>query len=271
MSHVTYDWVMSHINESRHTSTSHVTHQRVMPHIPPKNGKIALQTPRTGRLSTFEYCQVVNRHLLRFLSTYILVYYRVLVNYNIKLTKILYHWLLSMDSIRFGEAHLLHIKLFVGNKNAISPFLGGTNHATHQRVMPHINESCHTSTSHATYQWVMSHINESCHTSMNHATHQQVMPHINESCRTSMSHATHQRVMSQTNESCHTSTKSNHLRLGHPQRRQQQYHPHTHAKGQPRRLLCRAPALPQTTGKNSQRSHVNKSRRTYQSVMMSHI
>jgi len=34
---------------------------------------IALQTPRTSRLSTFYYCQVVNGALLRLLSTYILV------------------------------------------------------------------------------------------------------------------------------------------------------------------------------------------------------
>jgi len=40
---------------------------------PPKNGLIALQTPRTSQLSTFYYCQVVNRALLRLLSTYILV------------------------------------------------------------------------------------------------------------------------------------------------------------------------------------------------------
>ena len=38
---------------------------------PPKNGLIALQTPRTCRLSTFYYCQVVNRAFLRLLSTYI--------------------------------------------------------------------------------------------------------------------------------------------------------------------------------------------------------
>ena len=41
--------------------------------IPPKNGLIALQTPRTSRLSAFYYGQVVNRALLRLLSTYILV------------------------------------------------------------------------------------------------------------------------------------------------------------------------------------------------------
>jgi len=40
---------------------------------PPKDWKIAFQTPRTSRLSTFYYCQVVNRSLLRLLSTCILV------------------------------------------------------------------------------------------------------------------------------------------------------------------------------------------------------
>jgi len=40
---------------------------------PPKNGLIALQTPRTSRLSTFNYCHLVIRALLRLLSTYILV------------------------------------------------------------------------------------------------------------------------------------------------------------------------------------------------------
>ena len=59
--------------------------------FPPKNGKIALQSPRTSWLSTFYYCQVVNRAWLRLLSTYILVLYRVLANCNIKLSNILYH------------------------------------------------------------------------------------------------------------------------------------------------------------------------------------
>jgi len=38
---------------------------------------------------------------------YILVLYRVLVNYNIKLSNILYHWELSMASFRFCETYLL--------------------------------------------------------------------------------------------------------------------------------------------------------------------
>ena len=37
----------------------------------------------------------------------------------------MYHWLSSMASFRFCDTYLLHIKPFVVNKSAISPFLGG--------------------------------------------------------------------------------------------------------------------------------------------------
>ena len=67
-------------------------------YVPPKNGLIALKTPRTSRLSTFYYCQVVNRQLLRLLSTYILVYYGVMANYTITLSNIQHHWQLSIAS-----------------------------------------------------------------------------------------------------------------------------------------------------------------------------
>ena len=59
-----------------HDSSSIIRGSLIINHwwwIPPKNGLIALQTPRTSRLSTFYYCQVVNRAWLRLLSTYILV------------------------------------------------------------------------------------------------------------------------------------------------------------------------------------------------------
>ena len=104
-------------------------------YVPPKNGLIALKTPRTSRLSTFHYCQVVNRQLLRLLSTYILVYYGVMANYNITLSNIQHHWQLSIASFRFCETYLLHIKPFVVNRSAMCPFLGGNDsymtHMTH--------------------------------------------------------------------------------------------------------------------------------------------
>jgi len=55
---------------------------------------------------------------------YNFVYNRVLADYNIILSKILYYWFLYMNSFRFCETYLLHIKLLVANQSAISPFLG---------------------------------------------------------------------------------------------------------------------------------------------------
>jgi len=67
----------------------------------------------------------VNRQLLRLLSTYILVEYRLIANYNINLSNFLYHWQLSMASFRLCETCLLHIKPFVVSKSAMFSFLGG--------------------------------------------------------------------------------------------------------------------------------------------------
>ena len=108
------------IGISVHHALSSPENMMIKMFIPPKNGKIALQTPRTCRLSTFYYCQVVNRALLRLLSTYILVLYRVLANYNIELSNILYHRLLSMASFHFCETYFLHVKPFVVNKTMIT-------------------------------------------------------------------------------------------------------------------------------------------------------
>ena len=77
-------------------------------------------------------------------------------------------------------------------------------HVTHEWVISHMNETCHTWMSHVTHEWFMSHMNESCHTWMSHVTHECVMSHMNESCHTWMSHVTHECVMSHMNASCHT-------------------------------------------------------------------
>jgi len=47
---------------------------------PRKSGEIELQTPRTGRILTFKYWQVVNLSSLKLLSTYNLVSYRLPMN-----------------------------------------------------------------------------------------------------------------------------------------------------------------------------------------------
>ena len=59
-------------------------------------------------------------------------------NYNIKLSKILYHWQLSMALFRFCETCLLHIKPFVVNKSAIIPFLGGMKQSSVQSTSSYL-------------------------------------------------------------------------------------------------------------------------------------
>jgi len=51
-----------------------------------------------------------------------------LAGFNIKVTKILYHWSLLMDQFRFCETHFTTYQGFVADQSAISPFLGGMNH-----------------------------------------------------------------------------------------------------------------------------------------------
>ena len=63
----------------------------------PRMEKSHTDRPRTGQFPAFQYCQVVNRALLRLLSTYILVSYRPHLHLDIKVTKMLYHWFLLLD------------------------------------------------------------------------------------------------------------------------------------------------------------------------------
>ena len=69
--------------------------------IPSKDGLIALWPSTNGSIPDFQYCPVVNWQLLRLLSTYILVYQRLAVNLNIKVSKILYQWILLLNPFCF--------------------------------------------------------------------------------------------------------------------------------------------------------------------------
>ena len=71
------------------------------------------------------YCLVVFPFLLRLLGSNILAYYDLSVNLNIKVSKILYHWDLSLVSFRFCTTQYLHFTTRVFGHSVISPFLGG--------------------------------------------------------------------------------------------------------------------------------------------------
>jgi len=73
---------------------------------PPKmreNTRKVLCRPRTCRFSTFQYWQVVNRQLLRLLSTYVWVHESLIVIYDTQVNKILYHWTLLLNPTRCCE------------------------------------------------------------------------------------------------------------------------------------------------------------------------
>jgi len=151
MSHVTYvneschkyEWVMSHINESCHTHEWFMSHQNESCH-----------RYECVMSHTNESCHMWMGHVT-------------------------YEW--------------------------VMPHIEG--------VISHMNESCHMWMSNVTYEWVTSHMNKSCHVWMSHVPYAWVMSFDSPTgdtrwatyvcCRTHwMSHVTYERVMSNMKESC---------------------------------------------------------------------
>ena len=98
---------------------------RVLGWSPTKNGIIALRSATNGSIPNFYYCLVVNRQLLRLLSSHTLVSYWPEFNLNIKVTKILYHCFLLLDWFRFWETHFTTYQRFVADQSVIISSLGG--------------------------------------------------------------------------------------------------------------------------------------------------
>jgi len=77
-----------------------------------------------------------------------------------------------------------------GTDTLLTSHMAWMRFATHEWVMPHMNESCHIWMSHVTYEWIMCYMNKSCCMWMVHVTHEWVISHVNEACHTWMSHVT---------------------------------------------------------------------------------
>ena len=125
MSHVTYEWVMSRMNElchiwmshmssmneSCHVWMSHVTYECVISHV-----CISHVTSALARMSQVTY---INTSCLTYTHEWVMFY---VVSYHTWMRHVTYAW-----------------------------------------VMSHLNQSCHIWMSHFTYEWVTSRMNESRH------------------------------------------------------------------------------------------------------------
>jgi len=72
----------------------------------------------------FLVLQVVFCQLLRLLSTHILVYYRTKLSSYVKVTKILHHWFLLVDRLRFCEKKFYYISADRGRSECDYSILG---------------------------------------------------------------------------------------------------------------------------------------------------
>ena len=83
------------------------------------------------------FVTVVNKSLLRLLVKTILVYNSL----NIKVSKILFRWILSLASFRFFETQYLHFTTRVFGHSASSPVLGGNTYIPYipenHTILPH--------------------------------------------------------------------------------------------------------------------------------------
>jgi len=149
LSHVKYEWVMSHTNESCHIWMRHAKRMNESCHMYDWGSRITY---------TIEPCNRwrVTSHMNQLIHSFIKRNFRESVMSNVTST---YLWM----------RHLTHINEWC---------------QTHQWVKTHMNESCHVDTckneSCHTHEWLMQHLlNESCprvmqHTRMRHATSKHV-------------------------------------------------------------------------------------------------
>jgi len=138
MSHVTCEWVMSHMNELCHTWMSHVTHEWVMNHVP------------------YEYASRV---------TYKWVMSHMNKSYYIQMRHVTYEWVVSLMNESWIISHMN--TRVVSRKEWVMSHMNTSchiwmRHVTYEWVISHMNESWIMSLMNKrlcfTYEWVMLHI-----------------------------------------------------------------------------------------------------------------
>ena len=175
MSHVTYEWVMSHMNESCHTC-DRVRH--LGSSVDSISAADVWESPALAPDIHHYYLYKVCSH----------------VTYEWVMSHIVHHYYLHK-----AYSHVTHEWVMSHMNESCHTWMS---HVTHDWVMSHMNESCHTWMSHVTHEWVMSHMTESCHiwiSRMSHGIFERVFYVLScksEPCRIWMSHVTYKSVSS---------------------------------------------------------------------------
>jgi len=195
MSHVSHGtlrkWVTAHLNEScesRHTSyVSHGTLEWVMTHSIMTHSRVPwlIQVWRAAciRVSHDSFtCAVtpMNRGTL------------VWVMLHVNVTQVVFD-----VHLHGGMTSFVCVTLHINESRHL-----WIRYVPCKWVMSHVNASCHIRMLDLPYEWVMSHINEMLH--MNESCHISMMSHSNALCPIWMSHVMYEWVMSHMNQSCRT-------------------------------------------------------------------
>jgi len=192
-SHVTWKWVMSHLNESCHAWMSHGTYQFCMLHMN--------ESCHIWVRQRYGCCCAPGIGAQVFIAVW--------------MSHVTHKWVMSHmnESCHNESCHTWARQSYECCRNAMLRYSSRhplVSHFIHTRIMSHMDEWCHVThewvmLQWVMLQWVMSHVSsrqsdERCRNAvLKHSSrYSLVISFINELCRTWMSH-----VMSHMNESCH--------------------------------------------------------------------
>jgi len=181
MSNVTYEWVMSHMNQSDMYESCHIC----MSHLQSSRQRL---------------------HQVLFSHQWVMTYIRDMTH-----SHVISIWVMSHlgGSCHIWMSHVTSEWVMSHLNESCHIWMS---HVTFERVMLHLNESCHIWMSHVTYEWVTckaafnsrsslfltwirhvtyaSNMHKPCHIYMSHVTYTWVMSRMNESYDTWISHVT---------------------------------------------------------------------------------
>jgi len=156
----TYEWVMSHMNASCHTWSSHRRYDWVVSHM---NETCLIWTHHLSYEWVVSHMRDMMHewHMHELCLTWVFVSHMLSLSLFLPLCNSQTHNLIWMsepsDICMSNVSHewvMSHVKV------------------THECIMSRVVEWLHVWMSHVTYERVMSHKNESCHVWMSHVTHE---------------------------------------------------------------------------------------------------